>query len=261
MPFDTHLSPNDRLVRLDAPQTLPGPSASAWRPGWYSYVKRIGDFLLALFLLVLATPVLMAAALLVKITSRGPALYSQTRLGKNGQHYTIYKLRTMVHNCESTSGPCWCVPGDRRITRLGHFLRRNHIDELPQLWNVLRGQMSLVGPRPERPEFLPQLEQAIPGYHERLAVRPGLTGLAQVQLPPDSDLASVRRKLAYDLYYVRRHGPWMDLRLLVCTFLYLVRTPIGLLPRLLLVPRQEVVEQAYQHALLNSAAFPQLQTA
>jgi lipopolysaccharide/colanic/teichoic acid biosynthesis glycosyltransferase len=133
-----------------------------------------------------------------------------------GALFTLYKIRTMAVDSEK-DGPRWSMPGDRRVTRVGQFLRRTHLDELPQLWNVLRGDMSLVGPRPERPEFVPQLAAAIPGYEDRLAVRPGVTGLAQVQLPADTDLNSVRRKLAYDLYYVERGGLWLDLRLMAAT--------------------------------------------
>src|SRR5262249_46262461 len=155
---------------------------------------------------------------------------------------TIYKIRSMYQNAESDGGARWCKLGDPRITPVGRVLRKTHIDELPQLWNVLRGEMSLVGPRPERPEFVPQLEQAIPRYRARLRVRTGLTGLAQVQLPPDSDLASVRRKLAYDLYYVERGGLWLDVRLLFCTAFHLLNLPHGLTR--LFVPSGASVEEA-----------------
>jgi lipopolysaccharide/colanic/teichoic acid biosynthesis glycosyltransferase len=140
----------------------------------------------------------------------------------------------------------WSTAGDPRITRVGRFLRRTHVDELPQLWNVLCGHMSLVGPRPERPEFLPRLEQAIPRYRERLQVRPGLTGLAQVQLPPDSDLDSVRRKLAYDLYYIDRRGPWLDCRLLLATICYVLHLPFGITRKLLGIPSGRMVEGRYR---------------
>ena len=132
---------------------------------------------------------------------------------RDGRPFTLFKIRTMAHDCEKASGARWSTPGDPRITRVGAFLRKTHLDELPQLWNVLRGDMSLVGPRPERPEFTPLLEQVVPHYRDRLAVRPGVTGLAQVQLPADTDLDSVRRKLAYDLYYIRHLNGWLDLRL------------------------------------------------
>ena len=124
---------------------------------------------------------------------RGPVIYSQTRLGQCGRPFTIYKIRTMLPNCEATTGPRWSTADGPRITPVGQFLRRAHLDELPQLWNILRGEMSLVGPRPERPEFVTQLEQAIPCYRERLAVRPGVTGMAQIQLRTIACLAVPRR--------------------------------------------------------------------
>ena len=150
----------------------------------------------------------------------------------------------MIHKAESLTGPRWSLPGDPRITRIGNVLRMTHLDELPQLFNVLFGHMSLIGPRPERPEFLPELEEALPGYRQRLAVRPGVTGLAQVQLPPDSDVDSVRRKLAYDLFYVQRISPWLDLRLMFCTFFYALGVPYRTLGHWFRIPRQEEVEKA-----------------
>jgi len=188
-------------------------------------IKAGMDFVLALVLLVLVLPLLALAALLVKLASRGPAFYSQVRLGRGGKPYRIYKLRTMFHECEKLSGARWSRPGDSRVTPVGRFLRGTHLDELPQLWNVLRGEMSLVGPRPERPEFVPELERAIPDYRDRLLVRPGITGLAQVWLPPDTDLNSVHRKLRYDLYYVRHLGFWLDVRLVGFTALQFLGVP------------------------------------
>lgn len=183
----------------------------------YAAFKPVFDVAVAVLLLPIAVPLIMLAAVLVKLSSKGPAFYTQVRLGKNGRAYKLYKIRTMVHNCERLSGACWSQPGDPRITPVGRFLRSTHLDELPQLLNVLKGDMSLVGPRPERPELIPGLEEAVPGYRQRLQVKPGVTGLAQVQLPADTDLCSVRNKLAYDLYYVRQYGFWMDLRLLAAT--------------------------------------------
>jgi len=170
---------------------------------------------------------------LVRATSPGPFVYTQTRLGLNRRRFTIYKIRSMTHNCEQLSGPCWSVGNDPRVTPVGRFLRRTHLDELPQLWNVLRGDMSLVGPRPERPEFVASLEQVLPRYSERLKVRPGVTGLAQMKLPPDTDLLSVRRKLVYDLHYVERSRLGLDLRILLGTALFLLGIPFTLSCRLL----------------------------
>jgi lipopolysaccharide/colanic/teichoic acid biosynthesis glycosyltransferase len=213
---------------------------------WYVWFKTAVEFLAALCLFVLAAPVIAICAVLVRLTSRGPAFYFQTRLGLNGRPYSIFKLRTMYHNCEKASGARWSTAGDARITPLGHFLRRTHLDELPQLINVLRGDMSLVGPRPERPEFVPALEQALPRYRERLRVRPGVTGLAQVQLPADTDVESVRRKLAYDLYYVRFMGPWLDLRILVGTALKVFGLSFEQIRKLVFVPGRDAVEAASQ---------------
>jgi lipopolysaccharide/colanic/teichoic acid biosynthesis glycosyltransferase len=152
----------------------------------------------------------------------------------------------MVHQCESLTGACWSLPDDPRITKLGRFLRKTHIDELPQLWNVLKGEMSLIGPRPERPEFVPQLEQAIPNYRARLLLKPGVTGLAQVQLPPDTNLASVRLKLAYDLYYFRNASIWLDLRILISTAAKLAGLSFAAMRYLFCLPKQDTVEREYK---------------
>src|SRR5437867_2933027 len=227
----------------------------------YARLKAVMDIVLALALMALAAPLVIIAALMVKLTSRGPAFYSQTRLGLRGRPYTLYKIRTMRHNCEHLTGPCWSVLGDPRITRVGRFLRRTHLDELPQLWNVLRGEMSLVGPRPERPEFVAGLEVVVPYYRARLAVRPGMTGLAQVQLPADTDLASVRRKLAYDLYYVRQLSLWLDVRVLASTVLYVWGVPFPALCRLFWLPGREAVERVYEKWQAQAEPAPQLQPA
>jgi len=213
---------------------------------WYVCCKPALEFLAAFILLVFAAPLILVAALLVKLTSRGPVFYRQTRLGKGGRPFTLCKIRTMIHDCEKASGVRWSTPGDPRITLVGAFLRKTHLDELPQLWNVLMGEMSLVGPRPERPEFVPALEKAVPHYRDRLAVRPGVTGLAQVQLPPDTDLDSVRRKLAYDLYYIRHLGFWLDFRLIACTAVHMVGVPFFTLARMFSLPDRTSVEDAYQ---------------
>jgi lipopolysaccharide/colanic/teichoic acid biosynthesis glycosyltransferase len=219
------------------------------RHRWYLSCKHLADFTLAALLIVPAVPLILLAALLVKLTSRGPAFYTQTRVGENGRLFTIWKLRSMIHNCESLTGPRWSMPGDPRVTRVGALLRASHLDELPQLWNVLRGDMSLIGPRPERPEFVPELERELPGYWQRLAVRPGVTGLAQVQLPPDSDVISVRRKLAHDLYYIRHLSPWLDLRLLCCTAFYALGLPFGVAGKLLGLPDGDAVEESMSDVL------------
>lgn len=235
-----------------SPRRSDGARSAAPPRGWYAPVKMIGDVLGALILFILTAPLLLFAMLLVKLTSAGPAFYMQIRVGRKGRPFLIYKLRTMYHQCEKLTGAQWSKPGDFRITPLGRWLRRTHIDELPQLWNVIRGDMSLIGPRPERPEFFPQLEQAIPHYRQRVWVRPGVTGLAQVQLPPDTDLGSVRIKLAYDLYYNRHRGLWLDLRILFATALKMVSVPFDLIRRLFRFPESSVIEAEYR-ALCTSA--------
>jgi lipopolysaccharide/colanic/teichoic acid biosynthesis glycosyltransferase len=218
----------------------------------YTICKPAFDFTFALLLLVLAAPAVATAMLLIKLTSRGSALYTQTRLGRKGRPFVIYKLRTMIHKCETQTGVRWATPADPRVTPLGRFLRKTHLDELPQLWNVLRGDMSLVGPRPERPEFVPQLAQAIPCYSARLLMKPGVTGLAQVQLPPDTNLASVRLKLAYDLYYIKHVSLWLDCRIIASTALKMLSLRFAVMRWLFGFPRPETVQD--KHQLLPSEA-------
>jgi len=220
-------------------------------------LKSTLDFALACVLMVPAGIVMGFAAILVHLTSPGPVIYSQTRLGWNGRRYTIYKIRSMHHNCERLTGPRWSTPGDSRVTWIGRILRATHIDELPQLWNIIKGDMSLVGPRPERPEIVVGLELAIPCYRDRLQVRPGVTGLAQVQLPPDTDLESVRRKVAYDLYYIEHASLWLDARLMLATVLGIVRIPPSLISTLLAIPDSDTVERAYRDRSGEMNTIPQ----
>ena len=190
-------------------------------PRW----KKLLDQALAAILMVPGVFVIALLALLMRLSSRGPGLFRQTRVGRGGRNFTLYKIRTMVDNAERATGAVWCKARDSRVTRMGKILRRLHLDELPQLFNVLKGEMSLVGPRPERPEFVDVLAEDIPDYYRRLAVPPGVTGLAQVNLPPDSDQESVRRKLTLDLEYIETLGIWLDVRLLAATVLRMVKIP------------------------------------
>jgi lipopolysaccharide/colanic/teichoic acid biosynthesis glycosyltransferase len=199
-----------------------GPDEETTASRVYLSFKVAAEWLLALALCVLTAPLVALLAGLVKLTSPGPALYLQTRLGRGGRSYKICKLRTMAHNCEASTGAVWATKDDVRITPLGRILRMTHMDELPQLWNVLKGEMSLIGPRPERPEMVCRIERELPRYRERLQVRPGVTGLAQMRLPADTDLESVRRKLEHDLYYIQNVSFMMDLRIAVCTAFYFV---------------------------------------
>lgn len=209
---------------------------------WYVPCKVIAEWVASVVLLVLLWPVILALAVLVKLTSRGPAFYSQIRLGKQGRPFRMYKLRTMIDKCEERTGAVWCTPNDSRVTQVGRLLRDTHLDELPQLWNILRGDMCLIGPRPERPELVDKIERVIPRYRSRLLIRPGVTGLAQMQRPPDTDLDDVRRKLAYDLYYVRNLNFWLDSRIAASTAFDIIGVGFHTLGKLLVKSYREAVE-------------------
>jgi putative colanic acid biosynthesis UDP-glucose lipid carrier transferase len=161
------------------------------------------------------SPLLAAIALAVRFGDGGAVLYRQTRVGFNGRHFTIIKFRTMLEDAERDLGPIWSVPADPRCTRLGHYLRRLGFDELPQLWNILRGEMSLVGPRPERPEFTREFRKELPGYNLRHTVRPGLTGYAQIH--GWRGYTSIEERLAHDLYYISHWSLGLDVYILVMT--------------------------------------------
>ncbi|QDS88358.1 Putative undecaprenyl-phosphate N-acetylgalactosaminyl 1-phosphate transferase [Rosistilla ulvae] len=169
-------------------------------------------------LLVITAPVIGICWAIVRLTSKGPGIFRQKRVGRGGDLFWVYKLRTMRIDAEA-NGPQWSSGRDPRITSVGHVLRKLHLDELPQLVNVMRGEMALVGPRPERPEFVDFLREEIAGYERRLIVRPGITGLAQINLPPDSDLRSVERKQTLDLEHIDHANAWLDLRMILLTAL------------------------------------------
>jgi lipopolysaccharide/colanic/teichoic acid biosynthesis glycosyltransferase len=207
-------------------------------------LKLAFDLMASVVLLVVFAPLILVLMGLVKWTSRGPALYSQVRLGRDRRPFTLYKIRSMHHDCERHTGPRWAAAsGDPRITPLGRVLRATHLDELPQLWNVVRGEMSLIGPRPERPEFVEQLERVIPGYQHRLVVRPGVTGLAQVQLPADTDLRSVQRKVTCDLYYVEHMNGLLDIKILMATATKVIGVPCPVACRVLGIPTEQKVRE------------------
>jgi len=177
-------------------------------------VKGVFDYALATLLLIVAAPIYLAATLAIKVTSRGPVLFRQSRVGRDGQEFIIYKLRTMRADAESSSGPVMASPRDDRVTAVGRLLRITRLDEVPQLWNVLNGTMSIVGPRPERPEFARRFALEIPGYRERWAVKPGLTGLAQVR---GRYHTSPTYKLKYDLAYIYNYSLTLDFRIVIET--------------------------------------------
>jgi lipopolysaccharide/colanic/teichoic acid biosynthesis glycosyltransferase len=179
----------------------------------------IGGAVLGLALTALLGPVIVA---LVKLDSPGPAIYSQPRLGRGGKPFTIYKFRTMHRDAEA-EGARWAVAADARTTRCGRLLRRTHLDELPQFWNVLRGDMSLVGPRPERPGFTDDLSRAIPFYRLRLSVRPGLTGLKQIRFGYASTAAEHLEVLRHDLYYIKHRSVALNLLIMWRTLGWMFR--------------------------------------
>ncbi|HVJ79440.1 MAG TPA: undecaprenyl-phosphate glucose phosphotransferase, partial [Planctomycetia bacterium] len=181
-----------------------------------SSAKRAMDFFAAGLGLIFLSPFLALLGLLVRLSSPGPILYSQERMGLNGRRFRMYKFRTMRVDAEKCSGPVWAKAGDDRRTRIGAFLRSSSLDELPQLWNVLVGDMSLVGPRPERPYFIDKFRGSIPRYMHRHAMRAGMTGWAQVHGWRGN--TSLRKRVQYDLYYISHWSLWLDVRILYLTF-------------------------------------------
>ena len=167
-------------------------------------------------------PLWIIIAFLIKVDSRGPILYKQKRVGKHNTTFNIFKFRSMIKEAEKQSGPVWAEKNDPRITKVGRFLRRFRLDELPQLLNVLKGDMSLVGPRPERPYFVEKLNQEYPFYMRRSKIRPGITGWAQIKHPYDEHLEDVREKLRYDFYYIENVDIWLDLKIMLTTLWVMV---------------------------------------
>ena len=173
-------------------------------------IKRLMDVLISTLLLILLLPLMLLVVAAIKLDSPGKIIYSQLRTGQNGKPFKVYKFRSMYEDSEN-DGAKWAALGDNRVTRIGYWLRILRIDELPQLWNVLRGEMSLIGPRPERPEFDAKLKEAIPYYELRYFIKPGISGWAQVLYPYGASVEDSYEKLAYDLYYIKNYSLWLDL--------------------------------------------------
>jgi len=184
-----------------------------------SYVHRVFDLLISISVLIITLPIMLVAAILIWLESRcrEPVLYRQTRVGRNGKLFRILKFRSMSVDAETSGGARWAVPGDTRITPVGGLLRNSRIDELPQLINVLKGEMSFVGPRPERPEFVDDLVNEIPFYDLRHRVNPGITGWAQICYPYGASREDAKDKLEYDLYYIKNYSLFLDLTILIQT--------------------------------------------
>ena len=181
--------------------------------------KRATDYFLAILGLTVTTPLLAFVGLLIKLNSKGPVIYKQYRVGKDGKLFEIYKLRTMRIDAEKQTGAVWAKENDPRITSVGRFLRKAHIDEIPQLFNVIKGDMSIVGPRPERPEIVRDLKLVIKDYEKRLQIKPGITGLAQVWHKYDETIEDVKKKIKYDILYIKKMCLWADLRIIAQTFI------------------------------------------
>ncbi|MBM3256769.1 MAG: sugar transferase [Candidatus Liptonbacteria bacterium] len=191
---------------------------------FYDPLKRGFEFCAALFLFIALLPLEILLGLLVILTSRGPAIYKQVRVGKYGEEFTLYKFRTMRRDAER-HGPQWSGPQDARVTLVGKILRHTHLDELPQLWNILRGDLSFVGPRPERPEFVRDLKEKVAYYEIRLLVKPGVTGWAQINYRSDITTEDVAEKIKYDIYYVKNRSPILDIAIVFRTLKTLFVTP------------------------------------
>ncbi|BAU26522.1 exopolysaccharide biosynthesis polyprenyl glycosylphosphotransferase [Aneurinibacillus soli] len=176
--------------------------------------KRVFDIIVSLTLLIILSPVILILFILVPATSRGPAIFKQERMGRHGKEYRIYKFRSMVQDAEKYTGPMLAVDKDPRITPVGHFIRATRLDEIPQLWNVLKGEMSLIGPRPERAVFIEQFSEALPDYAYRMSVKPGITGLAQIMARYNT---TVEDKLRFDLMYVQNYSLALDIKVLLQT--------------------------------------------
>ncbi len=181
------------------------------RSAVFIVVRRMLSILISLTGLILALPLLPVIMLVIRLDSKGPVFYTQTRMGKGGRLFKVVKFRTMRQDAESGSGPQWAGNNDPRVTRVGKFLRTSRLDEIPQLWCVLKGDMAFVGPRPERPEFIEMLSKEIPYYGVRHMVRPGVTGWAQIKYKYGSTIEDAREKLQYDLYYIKNASIGLDL--------------------------------------------------
>jgi exopolysaccharide biosynthesis polyprenyl glycosylphosphotransferase len=198
--------------------TISNPASTLQFSSFNEIGKRGLDIICGLIIAVIFAVVFPFVALAIKLDSPGSIFYKQERVGLNGAKFTIYKLRSMVQNAEVNGQAQWAVKNDARITKVGNFIRKTRLDELPQVINVLKGEMSMVGPRPERQQFIDKLEQQIPGFNNRLAVKPGLTGWAQVNYGYGSTIEDARIKLGYDLEYCQNQSLALDLQVIYRTF-------------------------------------------
>jgi exopolysaccharide biosynthesis polyprenyl glycosylphosphotransferase len=189
---------------------------------WEESSKRLVDIIVSILILTLSSPLWIFVAIAIKVNSPGPLVYSQERVGKNGKIFRMHKFRSMYQDAESRTGPVWATSNDPRITPVGRFLRKTRLDEIPQFYDVVRGDMSLVGPRPERPHFVEVLSKEIPLYKRRLSVKPGITGWAQIKQGYDTSIDDVKSKVRYDLFYIENMSFRMDIKILLMTFYVMI---------------------------------------
>lgn len=179
-------------------------------------LKRCFDLIISIFLLIITSPIILITVIAIKLESKGPIIYSQLRVGLNNKEFSIYKFRSMTVDAEK-DGAKWAQENDPRVTKVGNFIRKTRIDELPQLWNVLIGNMSLIGPRPERKVFIQKLEKEIPYYYYRHKIKPGISGLAQVCYPYGASIEDAKHKQEYDMYYLKYFSPMLDFKIALLT--------------------------------------------
>lgn len=191
-------------------------------PRWQIKVKQTTDYVISFVSLILLSPVILILVFLIKCSGKGPVVFTQERVGKNGKPFIIYKFRSMCHNAENGQ-PLLSNPNDSRVTTIGRFMRKHRLDEIPNFINVLKGEMSLVGPRPERQFFIEQVIQVAPEYNRLFTITPGITGWGQVKYGYTSSVDEMSRKLEYDLYYLENMSLYFDLRIIVFTLLIIIR--------------------------------------
>ena len=219
MPLNPAVSLFDRYARWTDNEMMNSCDTEMLTTNGYSsfWMKRIIETFVALIILVFFLPIILFTMIAIKLDDGGSLFYRQTRVGKHGKHFSVLKFRSMVENAEQAGSPQWASVGDSRVTRIGKILRKSRIDELPQLLNIIKGDMALVGPRPERPEFVEELAREIPNFELRHVVRPGLTGWAQISYPYGASLEDARWKTRFDLYYINNWTIWFDIAIIVQT--------------------------------------------
>lgn len=190
-------------------------------------IKRFYDLLFAIIFGCIALIFLPILALAIKLESKGPLIIKQIRIGLNGQEFAVYKLRSMIDNAEKNTGVQWAKEKDNRVTRIGKFIRKSRIDEIPQFWNIIKGEMSFVGPRPERPEFVESLKKEIPFFNERHLIKPGLTGWAQINFPYGASVEDAKEKLQYDLFYIKNQSIALDISIILKTINTILNRSLG----------------------------------